>query len=852
MLIRIVLSLFICMPAIAQQQQEIKPILSDAYKRLIQKKISAGNLLSDSSNANLKTSTLTMGSYFYYNYQNGGIEKITIQNNKIKLSPLVARELIISGTYTGAINIVAANKQPLVQNEYAQGRSLNGEVVWRGAETNDLFSYGPKLSQLEYDGQPYLYDTNGKLVTKGTGKQIPANAYNNSILQNATEWKQRLVVIAELKEKQVQKYYTKLTVAQSREQLIIKHNNNSNYSVGFTGGATFLNYLKLVAGVEIQEQDFTTGNRNGFFNRVYQQSLLTPVSFSNNEGTILNGRQRSFNSINDNPLFLLEKDNPAHYYNIQTQFSAEYRFRKILLKTIYTPSQSKQENSESYRPGTVFFSAGINNKRLQKNKNKALLNNFSYSNWWGRHWQQDIAFSITNNWADVSVDYPDQPASYRWKRNTTDAALLLKSNWRNDGYFQTGFSVGNNFYYSSTATKNYLWLPTLGAYVKWSNLFKKGYLRLFVNTKKLAIEPLLTQSYTGISSLELNATDAMRFFPLKEVKSFDGLAAEQHTQYNAGFQFSYSYWLDFSATVYITNVKNALFPTHSPSGISLKNMADYRNAGIEMQFYNSIKIKDNYRNIFANTISFFLNRNIITGIDSRFDNSPIAGFSNIHKTLIKGKAVGAITGNDYLYNTNGKKIIGADGFPIAGNRLEVIGNPIPDFTMKFTQSITYNRLSFVADWEWRKGGDIWNGTRAVLDYYGRSSSSAEQRNIKGYVFDGVTESGVVNNTAVDFYNPSLPVEQNRWVRYGYSGVAKDYIEKGSFIKLNNIAFSYRIPVKWLRKLELTASASNLFIWTAYKGVDPGQVFFDQPYAEGLDFFNLPSLKRYSLSITAQF
>ena len=53
-------------------------------------------------------------------------------------------------------------------------------------------------------------------------------------------------------------------------------------------------------------------------------------------------------------------------------------------------------------------------------------------------------------------------------------------------------------------------------------------------------------------------------------------------------------------------------------------------------------------------------------------------------------------------------------------------------------------------------------------------------------------------------------------------------------------------------MEVTAAAGNLFIWTAYKGVDPAQLFYDQPAADELDFFNLPSLKRYSLTVTVLF
>lgn len=849
MLVRTALAFLISLPATAQQQTEVKPVTTDAYQKAVQKNNQAGSPVTDSSISSLKHSVLTTDASNYY-YHNGSFQRITIKNNTVKLEPYKPRHLIISGTYTGTVNAVSANRQPHVQNEYAQGRSANGELLWRGAETNEPFSFGPRLSALEYDGGNYDYDINGKLVAKGTGKGLPANMYDNSILHTATEWKQRLSINAAYRENWVQKYYTKITIAQNREQLVITGNTNRSHSIGFTAGATIFKKLTLTAGTESQHQSFTNGNRNAFFNRAWQQSLLTPASFSNSQGITIHTAQRSFNSGNDNPLFLLSKTNPYRYHSQQLQFSAEYKLNSLTIKSIYTPSETKQYHNESYQPGTAFFTAGISNNRFQQNLNKIWINSFSWQKNANR-WYHHVSGSINNNRQNVWVSYTPPASSYTWKRNTAAAGILYSASRRGYDDTETGFTIGNNFYSSSTAAKNHWWLPTAGAFVRFTGIFNRGWLRVFANTKKLVNEPSLTQSYSGVASVALRTDEAMKFFPVKEVNSFNGLAAERHTQYNAGFEFMYSPWLTVNANVYITTVKDAVFPTLTPAGIALKNMAAYRNTGIEIQLYHRVRLS-NYTNYFSNTVSFFLNRNSITDIDSRFEKNAIAGFSNVYKALVKGMPAGIIMGNDYLYDSEGKKIIGADGFPIAGSEAKVIGNPIPDFTMKLTQGFVYKRFSLNLDWEWRQGGDVWNGTRAVLDYYGRSAASAGQRDIKQYVFDGVTESGTPNTTAVDFYDPALPVEQNRWVRYGYSGVAKEYIEKGSFIKLNNASVAYSIPVKWLRKFELVAGAGNIFIWSAYKGVDPGQLLYDQPSAEGLDFFNLPSVKRYSFTVAVQF
>ncbi|MBW3523319.1 SusC/RagA family TonB-linked outer membrane protein [Chryseobacterium sp. NKUCC03_KSP] len=69
------------------------------------------------------------------------------------------------------------------------------------------------------------------------------------------------------------------------------------------------------------------------------------------------------------------------------------------------------------------------------------------------------------------------------------------------------------------------------------------------------------------------------------------------------------------------------------------------------------------------------------------------------------------------------------------------------------------------------------------------------------------------------------------------------IVDASFIRLNNVQLSYKIPLKegLIRDLTLQAQAQNLFAITGYKGLDP----------EVAGFY-LPSIKSYSLSATLKF
>ncbi|MFS4417046.1 carboxypeptidase-like regulatory domain-containing protein [Maribacter sp. 2307ULW6-5] len=48
-----------------------------------------------------------------------------------------------------------ANQFPDLQQEYAQGRPVGGELTWRGPDTAEGFSWGPAISSLEFDGSDY-------------------------------------------------------------------------------------------------------------------------------------------------------------------------------------------------------------------------------------------------------------------------------------------------------------------------------------------------------------------------------------------------------------------------------------------------------------------------------------------------------------------------------------------------------------------------------------------------------------------------------------------------------------------------------------------------------------------------
>jgi hypothetical protein len=283
---------------------------------------------------------------------------------------------------------------------------------------------------------------------------------------------------------------------------------------------------------------------------------------------------------------------------------------------------------------------------------------------------------------------------------------------------------------------------------------------------------------------------------------------------------------------------------------TLKNIADHRNKGIEL----GLTVSHNAHNFFTeNTVSFIKNNSKVTGVKDGFDGTPMAGFANIHTAIVKGAPLGSIVGTDYLRDAANRIMIGNDGFPLVNPTPKVIGNPIPDFTVKMTNSINWKKWYLDLNWEWKKGGQMWNGTQAVLDYYGRSANAAAQRLTTGYIFNGVLQDKQPNNIPVSFYDVNLPIEQNRWTRYGQSGVGAEYIQQANMLRLHAVTLSYKQKLKkYPQLLTFSLYANNLILYSSYKGADPNQLLYDQPNAAGLDYFNLPSVKIFGCNVSIQF
>ncbi|WP_312076398.1 hypothetical protein [Chryseobacterium sp.] len=762
--------------------------------------------------------------------------------------------LTINGSFNSSFEVRSRNSIPQTQNRYVQGRSQNGNLIWQGPETGEVFSFGPDISTLGYNFQPYPYDQNGQLISLVSGGNS-AKPYDNSLFSTTVGFHNQVQINAFIKsDYNNEKLRLSFDLGQYKNQTYFISQYDINNTFKTKLNAQLLKF-KIQALFDIDETKATNTNRIGLFNRAYRESLLTPISFSNSQGSYLsNGQQRSYSAFGDNPDFLFDQNDKYNFFSNQKKYSLNisrnWNDFKIDINQMYEDGRFR--NLDVYKPSTYGFSNGLLNERLQ---NSSLYNaNVSAEYTFGGYpLRNSFNLNFILNDRKNDVTHSSQNSKYLYQRTSQDYIFNYNLNY-NEGDLKFGANLGNSFFISNTSVNNRYWLPKASAFITFEDIFNwnRTSLKLLGAYTEMSSEPDITHSFASYSTTLLSAQNSYQYFPLQEAESFRNLATIDFKEWKAGFNFSPFYRLNFEAEYFNRKIRNDIFPVFENNKLLLKNLANHTYEGIELNAsYENVMLGKDFR--MTNRASLFKYRDVVNSVLSGYNNLAVSGFQDVYKTLSEGQILGAVVGSYYEMNASGQTIIDASGFPLKSTDKKIIADPTPDFVMKFTHTLNFKMLTLDINWEWKKGGQLWNGTQAALDYYGRSKTSGDDRNIKNYVFSGVQNNGNTNQTAVDFYDPNLSVFENRWTRYGVTGIAENYVQNADYIRINSISLGTKFNVGKLRQnLSLSVFANNILIWQANSGADPNQNFYDLDNGRGLDFFNLPSYRSFGCMVSFQF
>jgi TonB-linked SusC/RagA family outer membrane protein len=268
------------------------------------------------------------------------------------------------------------------------------------------------------------------------------------------------------------------------------------------------------------------------------------------------------------------------------------------------------------------------------------------------------------------------------------------------------------------------------------------------------------------------------------------------------------------------------------------------------------------------------------------------GFTDPYSAVIKGQPYGVLYGYDvvrfgrgsivdtdgdgapdlnidtaYPNAQAGNIFIASDGYPVADPESRIIGDPNPKWTGSIRNTFTlYGKVRVSALIDVKHGGDMWNGTKGALFYFGTHASTAPMHGAgEDYVFgcgNWVMGDVITCSDPQGVDGPgkgmSVPLNWDTWnvggIGSSFTGWTSAFIEDAGFVKLRDVSVAFTLTPPWLNQfgfdaLDVTVSGRNLQTWTSYTGIDPESNLTGQSNGRGIEYFNNPQIRTFALTFT---
>jgi len=795
------------------------------------------------------------------------------------------------------------NKLPEMQSTYAQGRPVDGVPTWRGPNTFEGFSWGPLISELEFDGSDYPFDQNGRLVPRGQGNGIPARAYDpydffvtgqtydlNASVSGGTDNVTYFLSAGRLASQGV---VPNSTFERNSFRVKVESNLTEKLKGGIS--ANFVNS----GGDRIQRGSNISGVMLGL--------LRTTPTFDNGNGKsgeeaaddpdtylLPDGTQRSYRAgIYDNPYWTVNK-NPFTddvnriigytnlSYEVAPWFTIAYKLgidhytdRRLLaldINSADTPNGLVQQST--------LFSNDLNSDLLlQFNTN--ISNDLSVNATVGHNYFSTNFRSRTATGTTLAA-----PDFY----NISNATDIIASEGISRRKLVGVFGTANLSY------KNFLFL-NLSARNDWSSTLPEGENSFFYPAASLgftftdafgiADNPILPYGKIRVSWGQVG-NDA----PIYATQNFFNSASSTGDGFITGIPFPSFGVNAFERSTLLGN--NQLKPETTTTiefGAELKFLQG--RLGLDVTYFDSesedqvisvnISSTTGFTSVVQNAgiitnkgwegiltarpveagdfswdidVNFTRIRNEVEELAEGIENIFLAGFTSTSSRAIAGEPYGALFGNKFQTDDQGRTIIGDNGWPLVDPIEQIVGDPNPDWLAGIRNTFNFKGLSVSALLDIREGGDMWCGTCGILDYFGTSQQSADERNDR-VVFEGVNQSGEPNTTEVALADPAAGLGSYYRVRYGFGGTSEGSIFDSSWRRLREVTVSYSFPQSWVSKLSLQGATlqftgRNLWLDTDYPGIDPETNLTGASNGIGLDYFNMPNTRSYGAALRLVF
>lgn len=321
--------------------------------------------------------------------------------------------------------------------------------------------------------------------------------------------------------------------------------------------------------------------------------------------------------------------------------------------------------------------------------------------------------------------------------------------------------------------------------------------------------------------------------------------------------------LGLDATYYINNSKDQILQPRVSNAtgyiLSYVNIGEIENKGFELSLTGNPVRRNDFR--WDMNLNFSHNKGVVKELpgalpilyvtDVQVGNAKAASFDN-------GDFMG-LSGTTWQRDENGNLLLNwATGYPLTdANATKYMGNREPDFIGGLNNNFHYKNwnLSFLFDF--RKGGDIYNGTEYLLTAYGLSKNTENRGNT-------ITFSGMSLNPATGAYESITKdvVADERYYRDIHLNNASFFIEEVNWLRLRSLSLAYSLPtaslnkVKFLKGATITATGTNLLLLTNYSGMDPETSAAGAGVigsgSVGIDYAGVPSTASFAIGLNLKF
>jgi TonB-linked SusC/RagA family outer membrane protein len=230
----------------------------------------------------------------------------------------------------------------------------------------------------------------------------------------------------------------------------------------------------------------------------------------------------------------------------------------------------------------------------------------------------------------------------------------------------------------------------------------------------------------------------------------------------------------------------------------------------------------------------------------------IPDMKEVHPGMMKLKKIK--TGDD----ANNKTVINE------ADDCVIIGDTNPIHIGGFNLNLVWKRFDAMANFTWSYGNDVYNYTPSVLQTGGKdwyrnfAGASAGRYKIFELSADGGTLTRVTDPAKLDAMNVNATTY---YPFHEFRVLTSEFVEDGSFLRLNNLTLGYTLSEKvakkiYLSRLRVYVTGSNLFTITNYTGLDPevnsGYNRNSSYPVTGMDYGTYPPARTYTLGLNLTF